>query len=282
MCGSIPWWWWWRALFAVLHCLVPSLAEPGRCGQPSNLLLTGGAGRWTRLPGVHLDISLFTTTRSELRVHAEATHPAGDLQELQLRFEGVEDGSALIQQTLTHADPADTMRSDFQPVFWFQEESPTPPQYVDGLSGRRGQTTDAVISATPGIIAQMLGNAEWHVMSTHPGNISISLSIDGCSCDLEISVNMLPLRSAFVPAVTVSTPDESSTFHSPKFRWQGSFSHLQDGVERLLPPEWMVPQCFRLQTWGSSQCIRIPTQCIDAPSVLIVQNDGEQILLLQD
>ena len=244
MCGSIPWYWW-RALFAVLHGLMPSVAEPSCC-HPSDLSLTGGAGRWTRLPGVHLDASLLATTRSELRVHAEATHPAGDLQELQLRFEGVEDGSALIQQTLTHADPADTMRSDFQPVFWFQEESPTPPQYVDGLSGRRGQTTDAVISASPGMIAQMLGNAEWHVMSTHPGNISVSLSIHGCNCDLEISVNLLPLRSAFVPAVTVSTPDESSTFHSPKFRWQGSFSHLQDGVERLLPPEWMVPQCFRL------------------------------------
>ena len=37
-----------------------------------------------------------------------------------------------------------------------------------------------------------------------------------------------------------------------------------------------------LQTWGSSQRIRIPTQCIDAPSVLIVQSDGERILLLQD
>jgi len=164
---------------------------------------------------------------------------------LQLHVEGVGDGVAPIRQSLTQVSAADSMKDDFVPIFWFEDESPTPPQIV---SSTEGKEASIAISASMNDIFEILGNGQWYISGSSPGNVTIQVSLSSCNCDVEIHVTLLPLLSLESPNVAVGTADEQNVFESRKFKWRGSFSHLFDGKEQEMKPDWTVPSCSDKQT----------------------------------
>jgi hypothetical protein len=165
---------------------------------------------------------------------------------LQLHVEGVGDGVVPRRQSLTQVSAADSMKYDFVPIFWFEDEfARTPPQIV---SSTEGTEASIAISASTKDIFKILGNGQWYISSSSPGNVTIQVSLSSCNCDVEIHFTLLPLFCLESPNLAVGTADEQYVFESHKFKWRGSFSHLIDGKEHEMKPDWTVPSCIDKQT----------------------------------
>ena len=162
-----------------------------------------------------------------------------------------------IRQSLTKVTEADSMKEDFVPTFWFEDEHPTPPQFIADPSNPdyplTGSDGAVLISATTPDMEIILKSSDWYISGSSPGNVSVQVSLTGCACKFEIHVQLLPLLSRSTPEVIIETQDEQHVFESEKFKWQGSFSHLLDGAEHTLQPAWVVPGCAHLPSSASWQ-----------------------------
>ena len=87
------------------------------------------------------------------------------------------------------------------------------------------------------------------------------------------TVALRALRSQAAPIVRIDTPDEKGVFETAEFQWRGSFSHLFDGKEAIVPPSWVVPPCSSLPTAASF----LPCQLFCAADAPAIYADFERL-----
>ena len=140
-----------------------------------------------------------------------------------------------------------------QPPFWFEPQPPPllpAPQFVNDTTN--GASEIQVLAPTP-ILSAML--EKWAFRTFEPGRHWVTVSLyyttpAGATEQEALTITLVakPTLSASAPRVGFLTADEAVAYETPSFSWAGSFSHLIQGKEQPLPPEWIVPACFATQT----------------------------------
>ena len=138
-----------------------------------------------------------------------------------------------------------------QAPYWFEPQPPPllpAPQFVNDTTNNASYMQ---VLAPTEVLNAMLSN--WIFRTLVPGSHTVQLMLDYSTNaitheTLSIPLVAKPTLSSTAPRVAFVNPDEGPEYETPLFSWAGSFSHLMQGQEQQLPPEWVVPPCYAVQS----------------------------------